>query len=88
MPHRRAGRVDHGGPSPGAVGIQAAPKRLSVIVNAGGGQVAVDFDPGDFTQCENMTEKANAPVAKTFSEEIVVAQSNYPLCPGDPNTRG
>ena len=42
-------------------------------------EVAVDFDPGDFTQRENMTEKEKAPIAKTFSEEIVVAQSDHSL---------
>ena len=48
-------------------------------MDTGGGQIAVDFDPGDFTQREDMTEKENAPVAKTFSEEILVAQSKHSL---------
>ena len=55
------------------------PKTAGVIVDASGGQVAVDFHPGDFTQGEDMAEKEDAPVAETFSEEIFVAQSDHSL---------
>ena len=54
-------------------------KRPSVIVDTSGGQIAVDFHPGDFISCvKTSTEKEDAPVAKTFSEEILVAQPDHP----------
>ena len=48
-------------------------------MDTGRGQIAVDFHPGDFTQGEDMAEKADAPVAETFSEEVFVAQPEYSL---------
>jgi len=52
-------------------------KRAGVKVDAGSGESTVDFNPGDFAQGENTTEKANALLATTFPEEIVVAQSKH-----------
>lgn len=57
-----------------------------VVMNAGGGQLTVNFDTSDLAQRKHMTEKANTLVAKRFPEEIVVTQSNYPICPGEPHT--
>jgi hypothetical protein len=54
-------------------------KTAGVIVDARREQVAVDFHPGDFTQGEDMAEKEDTPVAKTFSEEVFVAQPDHSL---------
>ena len=55
------------------------PKTAGVIVDAGRGQSAVDFHPGDFTQSKDMAEKADAPVAEPFPEEVFVAEPDHSL---------
>jgi hypothetical protein len=64
------------------------PKKAGVIVDSGSGEIVVDFDGGDFTQGEHMTEKEYAAVTEVFCEEIFVAQTNHSLGPGYPDPRG